>query len=263
MKKIIRNILREEYIISESQKFNFEEYKEGIIKFIQAVRRGEEQYRFTPFYTLITNSFGGMGGSNKIGFTDEQKSKWKTGFQSPPFHSNGVWSQMDFNPGLTRKLGKDVTLNYYITINKEKDNIIKFVNSLNDLIKSLHQLSNDKQTPISFKTHTILDAFVQHNDSLKIYFYDSELRHDIEKLVNGWVKRNGLQTADRTHHHGVDKSMAPGGDKQSYGQLLADNVAKQLANVVKQNGNKYTDEQYYGWVKKYMPDIIKKTSIKY
>jgi hypothetical protein len=55
----------------------------------------------------------------------------------------------------------------------------------------------------------------------------------------------------------------PDGDKQSFGQILSKAWADQFTALIKKYENKYTDEQYYEWIKKYGPEISKNINIKY
>lgn len=261
----MNNIKGFNQFILESQVFPFEEYKKEIMGIVSEFKKGEpvSLLRKNQIYSLITNSNAKVGDAMKLGFTDDSSKKWKSFFTSNYWESNGVWSQKDFNPKLSRKLGPDKTLNYYITIVKEKNNINKFVQSLHDLSKRLFDLSNQSKSPISYKTHTILDVFVTHNDSLKVYYYDSDLKDDIERVVNEWIKSNGLKVSDRTHYHGADVRKNGIEDKESFGQILTTMVLDELEKVVKQYGNKHTDEQYYEWFKGWMPNLIKKIKIEY
>jgi hypothetical protein len=250
--------------IKESQVFPFDEYKREIIEIISKMKGGKDILPTDrgSIYSLITNSTAKVGDSKKVGFTLDDCNKWKDYFKSSYWYSDGVWSQKDFNPKLKRKLGPDKTLNYYVTIVKDRENIIKFGKSLMDLSKRLSDLSNQSKSPISYKTHTILDVFVTHNDSLKVFYYDSDLKDSIERVVNEWIKSNGLKVSDRTHYHGADVRK-DGGDKESWGQILATNVLVNLVEVIKQHGNKFSDEQYYEWFKGWMPNLIKNIKIQY
>jgi len=250
--------------IKESQVFPFDDYKKQIMGIVSALKKGESfgYVQKKQIYSLITNNNARTGNAKKLGFTDESSKNWKTFFTSNYWNSNGVWSQKDLNPQLKRKLGPDKTLNYYITIVKEKSNIQKFGQSLHDLTKRLYDLSNQTKSPISYKTHTLLDVFVTHNDSLKVYYYDQDLKDSIEKVVNEWIKSNGLKVSDRTHYHGADVKSSSG-EKESWGQILTNLVLVELEKVVKQHGNKYSDDEYFQWFKQWMPNFIKKVQIQY
>jgi len=246
-------------LLTEEQKFDFDGNKDGIIKYIKAVKNN--QTPFPIFYTLIKGE-SKVGAAKKSGFDDTANDKWKSIFKSNIFYSDGTWSQIDFNSKLVRKTGKDRTLNYYITLAKDKNNIYKFVKSIPDLNQKLKKLSDEKQSPISWKTHTILDTFIGHNDSLKIFYYDADLKEDIEKIAKEWLQQNELKNSDRTHSHGADVRVG-NEDKQSWGQILSNILDKQFTELIKKYQDKYTDEQYFEWIKKNMSEIIKKINIKY
>jgi len=260
LKEQIWEDLKEEKI-NEEQKFDFERQKPLILKFIQKIKKGEKVTDFdNPFYKIVVGDVGGSLGSHaNIGFTKEQNNQWKQYFSSNVFDTDGVWSQRNLNRNFPSKSG-DRTYNYYITIEKDKNNILKFWSKLSDLDNKLKELSNKTQSPISYKTHRLLDAFIAHNDSLKVYYYDSNLKQDIENVVKQWLSNNGIKQGSRTHYHGVDKPDSSG-EKKSFGQLLSYEIAKQLEDNIKKNPN-YTDEQWYDWIKKYTPDIIKRIQIK-
>ena len=255
-------------LLKETQVFNFEDNKSSIKKYINSVLTNSP-YNGLPiegtFYSIIVGRDNmKVGNALKLGFTDKEINKWRSIFSSSnKFRSDGAWSQIDFNPQLSRKTGLDKTLNFYITINKTKENIFNFVKAIPDLNKTLKEFSDLKQTPISWKTPATLDIFIGHNDSLKVFYYNADFKDDIEKIVKDWSNKNNIKLSDRTHSHGVDMRITPDGDKQSFGQLLAKGWADQLTAIIKKYGNKFTDEQYYEWIKKAGPEISKKSNLKY
>jgi hypothetical protein len=255
-------------ILKEEQKFNFESSKDEILSYIKN-KKAKYPYLW-PFektiYSIIRNAGGSkVGASLNLGFTTDEINKWRTIFKSSIFNTGGgPWSQVDFNPQLARKTGKDRTLNFYITLVKTKDNILNFVKAVPDLNKKLKEFSDTKQSPISWKTHNYLDMFVGDNDSLKVYYYDADLKDDVEKIIKDWASKNNIKLSNRTHSHGVDMKTSPDHEsKSSFGEILSQEITKQFDALIEKHGNKYTDEQYYEWIKKYGPEIIKKVTIKY
>ena len=239
--------------IFETQKLDFNRFKTDILKYIQSVLdgKGDEKYGGAGvFYDIIINK-PTVGSSEKVGLKRIVQ-PWKEYFSNSAFITDGVWSQRDFN----RNLKKDNrNYNFYITIEKSPENIIKFINQLGKLDIMLDELSNKKQTRISYKTHRLLDSFVDHNDSLKIYYNDQQYKKDIAETVKNWAKDNNIELSDRTHEHGVD-------DNGSFGQILADHIVKSLQKAIKTNGDKYSPEQYYEWIKKYTPTLINQIKVK-
>lgn len=257
IRQMIDKVKNFKQFVNENQQFDFDSNKNEILKFINKIINNEKVGEYdSPFYKIIVGN-PKVGDSLRMGFNNNEINKWKDYFSTKWFDTDGVWSQRNFNKNIDRKTGKNRTLNYYITIDKTKDNIILFWNKLGDLDNKLSKLSNDKKTPISYKTHRLLDAFVSHNDSLKIYYYDKTLKQDIEKIVNEWINENKIKTSIRTHTNGVD--IKDGGG--SFGQILSNHIDKSLIDIIKKNGNKYTDEQYFEWIKKYLPNLIKQVKV--
>jgi len=252
-------------LLKEEQKFDFESDRKAIVSYIDRIMKKDDKYSMPiarTFYSIITGP-SKKGVAQALGFTEDQEKKWNNQLKSSAFVSNGIWSEIPINKHLARKLGPNKTLNYYVTLDKTKDNIIQFGKSMGDLNKRLQELSDTKQSPISWKTHTILDMLINHNDSLKIFYYDPDIKDDVEKVVKEWISSNSIKTGNRTHTHGVDIRRAEGGDKESFGQILSQEWEKQLRDVITKFGNKYTPEQYYEWIKKNGPEITRNVNIKY
>lgn len=243
-------------LLLETQTFNFNRKKGLIIQLIKKVKNGETVFDHdNPFYEIIRNSGGGVGTYKTMGFKDDAPVQWKKFFSSSFFDWNGVWSQRSFNSNKKVKTdGK--TYNFYITVDRsDKDNVVKFVNSLMKLDNSLKQFSDQKGVAIAYKTHAILDAFLSDNDSLKVYYYDPSLKPEIENIVRKWINDNDVKIGNRSHEHGVDK------DGKSYGIILADNVFKVFVDLIKNNPN-HSDEEYYQWLIKHFVDIIRNIKVK-
>ena len=253
-------------IFESGQVFDYDGKKSQIISYIQNIRRDEEPFMpVNLFYDLIRGE-SKIDTANKLGFTNEQKEKWKQSLKNSPWISDGVWSQIDHNSNIKQEIrnksGKHIDYNYYVTINKDKDNIIRFGYSLNDLNQRLYKLSKEKNTAISFKTHTLLDCICGDNDSLKVYYYDLNLKNDIDKIIQEWTKTNNIIISKRTHTHGVDVKKGDE-DKKSWGIIISTIVDGQFRKTIKQYGSKYTDEQYFDWFKKWFPNMIEKIKIEY
>lgn len=246
--------IRRYITILEAQVFNWDRFKPDIINYVNKKLKGEQGV--DPFYEIIVNK-PQIGAGQKLGFTDALAKSWKDYFSGKSFATNGIWSQININPNLPRK-NAERTYNYYITVSKNQKNIGAFIRGIPKLFEVMKKLSDEKQSPIAFKTHRLLDAFVDHNDSLKIYYYDPSLKDDIHAAVETWLNLAGVTIAPRTHTHGVDIKGANGG---SFGELLAKQVAKQVDGVIAKYGSKYTAEQYYEWIKKNMDGIIKSVQV--
>lgn len=233
-------------IILENQVLDFDRYKPEIIKYIQRIRNGQpnDHVDSTLFYNIIVNK-PTAGSAQKSSITIDPK-VWKNYFSQQPFNSNGVWSQRDFNANLKSSQNN---INFYITVEKSNKNIINFIQNLNKLDAALQKLANDMQSRISYKTHTILDSFVDHNDSLKIYYNDPRLKDQIENTTKTWANNNGIVLSNRTHQHGLDTD-------RSFGERLSTAVEKTVRATIEKYRDQYTDEQYFQWIKTHMPGMI-------
>ena len=247
-------------LLFESQKFDIEGNKVEIIRIIDRIQKGGtiNSDDGDIIYSIVTNT-GGVGDVASIhkGYTTDDFKTWKSYFKDTrnEWNSNRDWSQRNINPEKKVKVdGK--TYNYYITIDRNnRDNVIKFLSKIKFALHNrLKQFADKKGVAISYKTHMNLSSFLYHNDSLKVYYYDSSLKNDIESIVKSWVSDNNIKISDRSHTHGVDMNG------KSYGQIVADTVLNKLVDIIKNHPN-YSNEKYYEWFKKYFVDIIR--SIKF
>jgi hypothetical protein len=208
-------------------------------------------------YDVLRNSYNSKVGSHTLlGFTDENFKQWRDYFSKKPFYTDGVWSQYNINPQNKIKVN-DRTYNYYITLEKSKENISNFYKNIHVLANDLLELSKSKNnTAISFKTTLRLDSAVTENDNLKVYFYDKSLEDDVEKVVKSWASKSNIKLSNRSHTKGVDI----GG--QSFGKILSKELAKSLEDTIKKNTDKYTAKQYAKWLETYMPNIVQSIKIK-
>jgi hypothetical protein len=254
-----------EQLLEESQTFNFADSKSIIINYIEKKINKEYASRIEDefYYILRNKSAIKVGAAKKIGFTDKEISAWKEYFTDTRyFGGDGVWSQVEYGKQFKRKTGQDRTLNYYGTILKSKDNILKFKNAFFNLAKRLSEFSLTNQAPIGAKTHAILDGMLGDNDSFKIYFYDPAFKRGIEQLAEEWASANNVKMSKRTHTFGVDVRSSGSEDKESFGQLLAKHLGRTLDDLIEKNGNKYTPDQYYQWIAQNAEKIIKQATPK-
>lgn len=251
------------HLIKEVQKFDFDHFKSQIQKQVDYIldnkisEAASKKQLQNIFYDIIRNNTGGsLNTHKKLGFLDSQVKEWNQYFSSNAWNKNGPWSQRDFNSTFTRKSGKDKTYNYYITLDKTKDNIMKFWNFLPRLDRELKTLSDSQKSPISYKIHNHLDYIIVDNDSLKIYYYDNTLKSQIENLVKMWATNNKINLSPRSHSHGADVRYNPTDSKNSYGEILSKHIAEQYYNVIKTYSKTYTSEQYFEWIKKSFEKLI-------
>lgn len=242
-------------LLIEAQTFNFNRNKGEILRLIKKVKSGESLTQYdNPFYTIIRNDIESVGVHKTMGFKDDAPQIWKNFFFNKFFNTDGVWSQRDFNS--SKKVKQDgKTYNFYITVETDKNNVQRFINSYINLDNSLKKYSDDKGVAISYKTHTILDAFLVDNDSLKVYYWDPSLKSDIENIVKKWASDNKITVGNRSHEHGIDIE-----GRGSYGVIISTEVLKQFINVIKKHPN-HSDEDYYQWILKHFVEIIKSIKI--
>lgn len=249
------------YMIVENQRFDLGGNKNQIIRTIEKIRNGGklDSVDHNIFYAIITNTAVGAAGiSKKMGYRDDASANWKKYFGNKYYwYTFDGWSQRSFNiDKMVKTDGK--TYNYYITINRtDKSNVVLFLNKLMELDSMLRQFSDKRGVAIKYKTHTYFDNFLTHNDSLKVYYYDSSLKGGIESIVKKWVNDNNIKLSDRSHTHGVDKE----GEGKSYGAIVTDIVLDVLVDTIKKHPN-HSNEEYYQWLVKHFIDIIKSIKVK-
>jgi hypothetical protein len=241
-------------VANSAQTLNFAHYKPDIIKkFTQALDSGQPANLEDTIYNLLRNTNATTVGTvDQLGYTQAQKAAYKAALYKWP-KNNGPWAQKDFGPPRSVGQGSSAgghTQNYYATIVKDRANLDKYMNAFPDLDRRIQQLAQQTGQPISYKTNSTLTALASDNDNFKVYYYDPKLKPQIEAMVTQWLQANGIQTGTRTHTHGVDV----GGT--SFGQRISKHVSDSLDNLIKQNGTKYTPEQYYQWLGKYFQTLI-------
>jgi len=255
------------------QKFDFDYFKSSITRQIETILDSKEKnydvlsYSAQKqlekiFYSIIRNDAESrLNQHKKLGYEQWQVDNWKKYFTSNAWDVSGPWSQRSFNKSLPRKSGKNKTYNYYITLEKTKDNISKFLAFIPSLDRELKTLSDKEQSPISYKVHNHLDYMVSDNDSAKVYYYDPLLKDKIETVVKNWASSNKINLSPRTHHHGVDVRFKPEDDKSSFGEIASKKISELFTDTIKKYGDKHTSEKYYQWIKSNFPKLL--SSIKF
>ncbi len=271
-------------IFEETQVFNFDKVKEYFFKYIDAVKN-KEYYKTDFIYELITNQLPGStwdeesklligNGFMNLGedvrkvtlkFSDSFHTIRKSQFFNCYYENGNLyplpnkddasgWSQKSYNPNKDAKQDKDY--NYYITIAKDRANVNRFFNSFADLDKQMIKLSDQKKEPLAWKTYTAnLSGFLRHNDSLKAYYYNENMKNDVEKILMDWCERNKIKIEPRTHTHGVDI----GG--KSFGQILSKSVEDALVKQIEKYGGTLTNQQYFDWFRQWLPYFLKTAKV--
>lgn len=258
MRKYI-DLLVESENITEEQKFDVQSNKNAILTFINNVLSGNESQnnkQSNPFYQIIVGG-GKVGDAERAGLK-ELKQPWRDYFTSKPWLTDGgPWSQINLGNTFSKSTGQEKTLNFYVTVTKDKQSILNFYKNIYKLAELLDPISKKFQTPIAFKTHGHLDNFIGHNDSLKVYYYDQGAGQEVKTVVEKWLKDNAISVGQRTHTFGVDKKGEGGG---SYGQILSNSIYDFFTKYIKDNKG-YTAEQYYQWFEKQLPNIIRSIKV--
>lgn len=258
--------LYRKYIILENQELDFKN-NEGLVSFIKKFLKEldnnpnakpekgpdgwDTEISSAIYNTLRNDDKKSPGNASKLmAFSNDEISSYKKYFNSPPFNSDGIWSQYDINnQNRVKKDGK--TYNVYFTLDKNKDNILNFFKKYYLLAKDLTEFSkNNNNIAISFKTTPTLDVVVTENDNLKVYYYDKSYGDSIEKVVRNWASSNNITFSKRAYTKGIDK------DGSSFGMLISNKLSEILVDTIKKYKNKYTPQQYADWLDKHAPKLL-------
>lgn len=189
-------------------------------------------------------------------FSKDDRERYRNAIDKnfPVWNSDTGWVQVNINKHYPKKSGK-ITYNYYISIERTKENLLNYIDAIekhaSELKDELNILSDAHQSPISYKTLETIGGHLGENDNFKVFYYDKDLKDDIVKIVNKWFARNKVKTAPRTHSHGFDTDI-------SYGTILSQTIAREVMKLVQTYGSKYTPEQYYEWLVKNFADMVSK-----
>ena len=233
-------------VLSYRMKLNNSQ-KSELTKYIEQIRIKKVNQKILGqfFYNLLTK--GGLQieqlKKSFNSFSKQQKQKYSEYINKLFPINNGVWAQINFNKNLSTKTDK--TYNYYLNIQfPQKKDVVNYLKSLYQLMKQVKQLSDKHKCYVGFKTHATLTALLNHNDTLKFYFYDNknELKNDLQQLVNNYINKNHLKRGKRLYDHGLDTQDDLG--KKSFGQRLSNQLTKIFIQWIDKNKNKYTNQQF-------------------
>jgi hypothetical protein len=244
----------ESAVVSEQQLFDFNTHRHLITRWIEQTLAGERTSKeYNPFYHLIVGR-PTVGDAEKIGLDSSFAAEWKSHLNQAPWigERGEPWRQINLGDEYPKATGEDRTLNFYVTVSKETQNVKNFLKNIFGLSKYLEPISQRHQTPIKFKTHSLLDSFVGHNDSLKIYYYDPKIKNEVVTAVKKWISDNKIDTNLRTHEHGVDIKSGGG----SFGQILSNHIYDTLVKLIKTHGTAYSVDKYYQWLQQHLPTLI-------
>ena len=255
--------MRAKEFLTEDQvlRFNDAGTKKDIMKHIASVKKDGVSkptgYDCSQVYYNVLRGANYQGGDRSTPEYQELSKNWETYFNHSGWQKWSGWAQYTAkSKDLNKKYDGVRIYNYYITVNDDLPNLKKTLYGFNDLISILQELSRDYHTMIQFKTHDTLENFINDNDRIKIYYYETKVYSSIEKIVKSWAERNKISLGNRLYNHGVDTS-----DK-SFGQLLATGIRDRVEQTVMQYKN-YSDEEIFNLItNKLIPDYIKQVKIR-
>ena len=193
---------------------------------------------------------------------DDYLSNYKSGVMEIRQDYQNEWIQPTYNSSLKQKEvkgDKEITKNFYVTFEKNEDNLKKWFNGLASLISDFYKACTEgelKNSAISFKFGYAAKHFIEDNDHLKFYWYKDDDKNKVLEVYNNWLKKTGIQTKKRAYDFGID--TAKGRDKNSFGLMVATKVNDQFQKLKSQYGKKFTSEQYAD----YIIDMLNKTKFK-
>jgi hypothetical protein len=156
------------------------------------------------------------------------------------------WFGINFNTKLKNKQtinGKEVTYNYYLTFENSIENFKSWINNFSTLITKFYQESLNgslQNSAVSMKMGYSIFHYILDNDHMKFYWYSKEDESKVEGIVNDWLSKYKISTANRPYTKGIDFSL----NKNSWGDLVATTLNDELNKLIKKYGNKFTPKQY-------------------
>jgi len=194
---------------------------------------------------------------------DDYLSKYKSGPMSIGQDDQNEWFGVNFNSTLKKKIvqgDKNLTRNFYVTFEKNEENLKKWFNGLSSLISDFYKACTEgdlKDSAISFKCGYDANHFMIDNDHLKFYWYNDEDKDKVLSIYNNWLKKSGVKTQKRAYDFGVD--VEKNGQKSSWGYDIAEKVNTQLISLIKQYGKKVSTDKYVD----YVLEMLNKTKFKF
>lgn len=166
--------------------------------------------------------------------------------------SDDTWFQINFNENLKNKEeinGKKMTYNYYLTFENTIENFKSWINNFSKLITKFYEeaLNGSLQnSAVTMKMGYNLTHYIYDNDHMKFYWYSKEDESKIEGIINDWVTKYKISTANRPYTKGIDVEHNEG----SWGILVATTLNDELGKLIKKYGNKYTSKEYSNYILK-------------
>lgn len=237
--------------------------KKYIDNYLQNNKKIDQDLLKQIFYKILTSSSSVDEFYKKydkeLFLTKQRKDKYEQNINKiMPIHGTG-WNQFNINQHLCQKKS-DKTYNVYFSIQFDSiQDINNYLRLLIQLQKHVIDLSDKQQSCIKFKTHATLVGLLNHNDTLKFYYYENnkDLGNKIESLVKKYISKFSLKQGSRRYTHGVDLP-----DKKSFGDLIASKLSKSFIYYIQQYKDRYDSDRYIDILQKNLEDMIQKAANK-
>jgi hypothetical protein len=161
------------------------------------------------------------------------------------------WLEAKFN---RTGIKQDKTYNYYLTFIQTPDNLTTYFNSIPKLItKFYNYCQKNKDFECGFKFGSDSNHYAIEKDHLKFYYYDTQNKEELLKLINEWLSENNIKIEKRPYYHAID-SKDSSGKKTSFGYIASQSIAKELEKLMMAHKDKFTAKQYFDWLIKFMSE---------
>lgn len=259
MRKITNILLFDAFKVQENikeniggQAFDLDTWKPELLKYIIKVKKGDKPQGRSLFYDILTNPLNKRIDrdlwKNKGNELIEIENKWKEKFEAGVKKNIlTAWSSWVGNQTRISDEDGDKTYNRYFTLLKKPDNIRKFIDSIIELHKNLKELSVREKKSILWKTKLEFADMINHNDTLKVYWFDNSIREKINNVIENWINKNKIEMSKRSHEYGIDYGTM-GSSGKSFGQILGYLLEYPIVGIIMKNKNK-TDEELFEYIK--------------
>ena len=247
--------------------------------------RTSGDFKIFQIYDILTDSFKDISQYAWIN-DDTEKSYYEAINKLKPINDNN-WA--NFIPNLSKddyyffKGDGNQTYNLYYTFQfADLQDVKKFVNFITNIIEECLSEYQVCTTGVffQFKTHRYLQSLISHSDTFKVFYYDKELKSQIQNYIQRRISHYGLKKAQRPYFSGKDVKQindalgdffsgkitkqqydAIKNNTGSFGQRLSKNISQYIIkciNNTKQKHPNVTAEQIYNGVKKMFYNFVQK-----
>ena len=210
--KIAKQLIKIAKELISSKYYDVSSYKNDIKDFIQKCRKNEKpvshrkDYTFTSiFYRALRKKINNNSEQNNE-LNNEEISRYYTSNINKilPIENQGTWKQYSTSKKNQIKDGKTYNLYYTIQFDDRTD-IENYINFIKDVIPEIEKYTKETGKGISFKTFKELDRLFTENDTIKFYYYDSSVKHDLQRIIQNQMSKNGVKEGKRIYKKGIDK----------------------------------------------------------